>query len=83
MKVEEIDLGDGSEGARVGPWAESARRCHRRLPPLPGLEVANRWIPAPSQCGIDTLQHEIMDFDPFIEGDLPQRLVDRLWQVQT
>jgi hypothetical protein len=53
------------------------------LPFLPGLEVLTRWIPTPSQGGIDTLQHEIMDFDPLIEGDLPQRLVDRLRQVQT
>ena len=53
------------------------------LPFLPGLEVFNRWIPAPPQGGIDTLQHEIMDFDPLLEGDLPQRLIDRLRQVQT
>jgi hypothetical protein len=24
-----------------------------------------------------------VDFDPLIEGDLPQRLIDRLRQVQT
>jgi hypothetical protein len=52
------------------------------LPLLPGLEVLNRWIPTPSQGDIDTLQHEIVDFDPLIEGDLPQRLIDRLRQVE-
>jgi hypothetical protein len=53
------------------------------LPLLPGLEAFDRRIPTPSQGGIDTLQHEIVDFHALIEGDLPQRLVDRLRQVQT
>jgi hypothetical protein len=53
------------------------------LPLLPGLEAFDRRIPTPSQGGIDTLQHEIMDFDPLIEGDLPQCLMDRLRQVET
>jgi hypothetical protein len=66
----------------VGRWAQSARRCQRRQPLLPGLEVLHRRITPPSQGGIDTLQHEIMDFDPLVEGDLPQRFIDRLWQVQ-
>jgi hypothetical protein len=55
----------------------------RPLPLLARLETFDRRIPTPSQCRIDPLKHEIVDFDPLIEGDLPQRLTDRLPQVET
>jgi hypothetical protein len=53
------------------------------LPLLPGLEAFDRRIPALSQCRIDPLQHDIVNFQPFLERDLPQSLIDRLWQVET
>jgi hypothetical protein len=40
-----------------------------------------RRIPTSSQGRIDTLQHESVE--PFIEGDLPPHLIDRLRQVKT
>ena len=51
------------------------------LPLLPGLEAFDRRIPALSQCRIDPLKHDIVNFQPFLERDLPQSLIDRLWQV--
>jgi hypothetical protein len=42
------------------------------LPCLPDLKTFDRRIPAPSQGGIDALQHEIVHFDPLIESDLAE-----------
>jgi hypothetical protein len=46
----------------------------RLLPPLASLEIFNRRIPTLSQCRIDPLKHDIVDFGPLIEGCLPQRI---------
>jgi hypothetical protein len=52
-----------------------------RLSPLPGLQLLHRWIPPASQRHTDALQHQVVNFDPFFEGNLAQGLVDGFWQV--
>jgi hypothetical protein len=64
------------------PEQRQTRLLRTLLRPLPSLEVLHRRIPTPSQGRINPLQHEIVDFDPLIEGNLPQCLIDRLRQVQ-
>jgi hypothetical protein len=51
------------------------------LPLLAGLEILNRRITSPPQGCIDPVQHNVVNFDPFVEGDLAQGLVDGFWQV--
>src|SRR5215472_10063161 len=52
------------------------------LPFFARLEIPNRRIPMPPQCQIDPLQHDIVDFETLLEGDLAKGFIDRLWQVQ-
>jgi hypothetical protein len=63
-----------------GPTAFSACRLYRFFP---ALRAFDRRIPTPPQRQIDTLQHNVVDLKPLFEGDLSQRLVDRLRQVET
>jgi hypothetical protein len=51
------------------------------LPPLPRLEISRPTISPPSQRAVDPLQHQIVNFDPLVEGDLAQGLIDGFWQV--
>jgi hypothetical protein len=73
-------------GRRTSARAISAFRpfsARRALPPVPPrLKALARRIPAPPQCQIDPLQHHVMNLQPLLERDLPQCLIDRLWQVQ-
>jgi hypothetical protein len=39
-------------------------------------------VPTPSQGQIDTLQDDVVDFDPLLESDFAQCLINRLRQVQ-
>ena len=36
----------------------------------------------PPQCQIDPLQHDVVDFETLLEGDLAEGFIDRLRQVQ-
>jgi len=62
-------------------WTSNAQGAKPALPLLPGLKVLDRRISAPPQDGINPFQHDVMDFEAFVEGDLPQRFIDRLREV--
>jgi hypothetical protein len=49
-------------------------RCHR-------LHVGKRGVSALLQGQLDAFQEQIMDFASLVEGDLPQRLISGLWQI--
>src|SRR6516162_3579218 len=40
------------------------------LPFFGRLEILNRRIATPPQCQIDPLQHDVVDFETLLEGDL-------------
>ena len=43
---------------------------HLALSLFARLEAFNRRIPTPPQCQIDPLQHDVVDFETLLEGDL-------------
>ena len=45
------------------------------------LHVGKRGVSALLQDQLDAFHEQIMDFAPFVEGDLPQRLISGLWQI--
>jgi hypothetical protein len=47
------------------------REVHLALSLFARLEALNRRIATPPQSDVDPLQHDVMDFKPLIEGDLP------------
>ena len=49
----------------------------------PGLHLRNRRVSALLQSQLDTFDQQIMDFAPLVEGNLPQRLVGGLRQIDT
>src|SRR5262249_19777507 len=52
------------------------------LPFFARLEILNRRIPMPPQGDVDPLQHDVVDFEALLEGDLAECFIDRIWQVQ-
>jgi hypothetical protein len=51
-----------------GRWSPR-REVHLALSLFPD-QVLNRRIPTPPQCQIDPLQHDVVDFEALLEGDL-------------
>ncbi|MGC2077060.1 MAG: hypothetical protein WA728_13710, partial [Xanthobacteraceae bacterium] len=50
--------------------------------PLPlGFHLGQRWVSTLLQGQLDAFYEQIMDFAPLFEGNLPQRLISGLWQI--
>jgi hypothetical protein len=43
---------------------------HLALSLFARLDALNRRVPTPPQCQIDPLQHDVVDFEALLEGDL-------------
>ena len=63
------------DGSRITPLVTIAfdadvGHLHLALSLFARLEAFNRRIPTPPQSDIDPLQHDVMDFETLVEGDL-------------
>jgi hypothetical protein len=74
---------DSAEPCPLSGVLNSAKPC--RVSPLLALQlclhVGKRGVSALLQGQLDTFHEQIMDFPSFVKGDLPQRLVGSLWQI--